>query len=78
MPRNLDNRVELVAPVEDPPLRDELLDVLERCLADNSNAWEARCRRAVATTQRAAGEQRRNVQEELIEQHLRRANDFSA
>ncbi len=40
MPRNLDSRVELVAPVEDPELKAELLDVLERCFADNANAWE--------------------------------------
>jgi polyphosphate kinase len=40
MPRNLDNRVELVTPVDDPALRDELLDTLERCLADDTNAWE--------------------------------------
>ncbi len=40
MPRNLDSRVELVAPVEDAELRAELLDVLERCFADNANAWE--------------------------------------
>ena len=40
MPRNLDSRVELVAPVEDPELRAELLDVLERCFADDTNAWE--------------------------------------
>ena len=40
MPRNLDTRVELIAPVEDPALRDDLLDTLERCLADDTNAWE--------------------------------------
>ena len=40
MPRNLDSRVELVAPIEDEALRAELLDVLERCFADNANAWE--------------------------------------
>ena len=32
--------MELVAPVEDPELRAELLDVLERCFAENANAWE--------------------------------------
>ncbi|MDX6697068.1 MAG: polyphosphate kinase [Solirubrobacteraceae bacterium] len=42
MQRNLDTRVELVAPVEDAALRDELLDTLERCLADEANAWELR------------------------------------
>ena len=40
MPRNLDTRVELLAPVRDEALRDDLLDTLERCFADNTNAWE--------------------------------------
>ncbi len=40
MPRNLDTRVELLAPVEDPALRSELEDTLERCLADDTFAWE--------------------------------------
>ncbi len=39
MPRNLDTRVELLVPVEDPELRAELDDTLERCLADDSFAW---------------------------------------
>jgi polyphosphate kinase len=40
MPRNLDTRVELVAPVEDEVLRDDLLDTLERAFADDTHAWE--------------------------------------
>jgi polyphosphate kinase len=40
MPRNLDTRVELLAPVEDPALRSEIEDTLERCLADDTFAWE--------------------------------------
>jgi polyphosphate kinase len=39
MPRNLDTRVELLAPVEEQELRAELDDTLERCLADNTFAW---------------------------------------
>jgi polyphosphate kinase len=39
MPRNLDTRVELLAPVLDPNLRAELDDTLERCLADDTFAW---------------------------------------
>jgi polyphosphate kinase len=39
MPRNLDTRVELLAPVEDSELRAELDDTLERCLADDTFAW---------------------------------------
>jgi polyphosphate kinase len=42
MPRNLDTRVELVTPVEDPELQVELEDTLERCLADDTNAWTLR------------------------------------
>ncbi len=40
MPRNLDDRVELLAPVDDPALRTELEDTLERCLADDRFCWE--------------------------------------
>ncbi|MGH2800061.1 MAG: polyphosphate kinase 1 [Thermoleophilaceae bacterium] len=40
MPRNLDTRVELLAPIEDQALRSEVEDTLERCLADDTFAWE--------------------------------------
>ena len=72
MPRNLDSRVELVTPVEDPGLRAELLDVLERSLADNANAWELD---AAGTWTRRTPEngQRRSVQEEMRERHAARA-----
>jgi polyphosphate kinase len=40
MPRNLDTRVELLAPVEDAALRSELEHTLECCLADDTFAWE--------------------------------------
>ena len=39
MPRNLDNRVELVVPVEDEALQAELDDTLDRCFADDTFAW---------------------------------------
>jgi polyphosphate kinase len=42
MPRNLDTRVELLAPVDDPALKEDLLDTLERSLADETNAWDLR------------------------------------
>jgi len=72
MPRNLDSRVELVTPVEDPALKAELLDVVERCLADNSNAWELDADGAWTRLAPANG-QRRGVQEELRERHAARA-----
>jgi polyphosphate kinase len=40
MPRNLDTRVELLAPVQDEALRAELEDTLERNLADDTFGWE--------------------------------------
>jgi len=39
MPRNLDTRVELLVPIEREDLRAELRDTLERCFADDTNAW---------------------------------------
>jgi polyphosphate kinase len=73
MPRNLDTRVELVVPVEDDDAKDDLLDVLERSLADDSNAWDlgddGRWRR------RTPGPDPRSVQRELMIGHAARANE---
>jgi polyphosphate kinase len=74
MPRNLDSRVELVTPIEEERLRGELLDVLERCFADNANAWELGTD-GVWTRLVAPEGERRSVQEELRERHLGRAAD---
>jgi polyphosphate kinase len=72
MPRNLDSRVELVTPVEDPALRAELLDVIERCFADNANAWELGAE-GEWTRRVPANGQRRSAQEELRERHAARS-----
>ncbi|MGE5282153.1 MAG: polyphosphate kinase 1 [Chloroflexota bacterium] len=77
MPRNLDSRVELVAPVDDPALKDELLDVLERCLEDNANAWELDAE-GTWTRLRPANGRRRSVQEELRELHATHAAEHLA
>jgi polyphosphate kinase len=71
MPRNLYNRVELVAPVEDPRIREQLLDVLDRCLADNTNAWVLN-ENGGWRRRRPIGEPH-NVQRELMELHEARA-----
>jgi polyphosphate kinase len=76
MPRNLDNRVELVAPVEDPALRADLLDVLERSLADDSNAWELRA--DGSWERRAPGPEPRSVHRELMIGHAARAAEAVA
>jgi polyphosphate kinase len=77
MPRNLDHRVELVTPVEDPALRDEMVDVIERSLADNTNAWtlgaDGRWSR-----REPGDDEPRNVQAELHEWHEARAAEHLA
>ena len=40
MPRNLDRRVEAVAPVDDPHLQSRLDEILEVCREDDVTAWE--------------------------------------
>ena len=40
MPRNLDRRVEVLTPVDDPDAREQLRRLLRHCLADDTNAWE--------------------------------------
>ena len=76
MPRNLDTRVELVAPVRDADLRAELLDTLERCFADNANAWELGPTAPGCAARRA--EEPRNVQDELRAWHAARAAEAQA
>jgi polyphosphate kinase len=77
MPRNLDTRVELVAPVEDPGLRGDLLDTLERCFADNTNSWELGPDGAW-TRLTPDGAQPRNVQRELMALHAERAAESTS
>jgi polyphosphate kinase len=71
MPRNLDTRVELVAPVEDPELRAELLEAMEVALLDDEQAWVLGADRT--WTRRTPGERPRNLQRELMARHTARA-----
>ena len=72
MPRNLDTRVELVAPVRDESLRSDLLDTLERCFADDTNAWELG-QDDGWTRRTPQGPEPRSVQHELMMGHGARA-----
>jgi polyphosphate kinase len=73
MPRNLDSRVELVVPVDDDDARAQLLDTLERCLADTENTWELDADGGWTHRRVAPGEAPRDVQAELMRAHLSRA-----
>jgi polyphosphate kinase len=72
MPRNLDTRVELVAPVEDRVLRDDLLDTLERAFADDTHSWELQ-RDGTWVRRRPEGPEPRDLQRELMLGHTARA-----
>jgi polyphosphate kinase len=78
MPRNLDHRVELAAPINSPELRTELLDTLERAFADNQSSWELDGegvwqRRSIDSD--PTHPRPRNLQLELAELHARRAGE---
>ena len=72
MPRNLDSRVELVTPVEDEAPKAELLDVLERCFAEDANAWELDANGVWVRRPTVEGE-RHDVQQELRDRHAAHA-----
>jgi polyphosphate kinase len=74
MPRNLDNRVELLVSVESPDLQAELEDTMERCFADDTFAWELH---SDWTWERRTGGER-SVHGELRERALERAASAEA
>ena len=75
MPRNLDTRVELIAPVEDAAARADLLDTLDRSLATDVCAWELRP--DGSWSRREPGDEPRSVQRELMVLHATRASEGS-
>ena len=75
MPRNLDTRVELIVPVEDRAVRDDLLDAVERCLVDDAGAWDLGPERT--WVRRTPGPEPRDVQRELMIGHAARAAEAS-
>ena len=70
MPRNLDNRVELMTPVEHPALGRELEDTLDRCFADDTFAWDLQ--EDGGWTRRTGGT--RSVHRELMERATARSD----
>jgi polyphosphate kinase len=74
MPRNLDHRVELAVPIEEPELQAELLDSLERAFADNQNAWDLDSEGAWRRLSPKEGEPPRSLQLELAELYATRAS----
>jgi polyphosphate kinase len=69
MPRNLDNRVELLVPIEDESLVAEIVDTIGRCFADDTFGWELNADGAWA---RRSGRER-SAHYELMERARERA-----
>ncbi len=73
MSRNLDWRVEAMAPVDAPELQAELRAILELQLADNCKAWELSPDGSWRQLRPAPGEPRRPSQVELMARAARRS-----
>ncbi|GMU77794.1 MAG: polyphosphate kinase [Acidimicrobiia bacterium] len=71
MPRNLDRRVEALAPVHDPALRERLEEMIRLQLTDTELAWELR---ADGTWGRVPEEGSINAQRELAARAVERAH----
>lgn len=65
MQRNLDRRIELLVPIEDPPSKARLISILETCFDDNA---KARILQASGKYQRAklSGRKKRHRSQELL------------
>jgi polyphosphate kinase len=74
MPRNLYNRVELVAPVEGEANREQLSDVLDRAFADNTGSWELGAD-GVWSRLTTNGDAPRGIHGELLERHAQRSEE---
>ncbi len=71
--RNLNERVELVIPVEDPALKTRLYEILRLCMSDNTLAWDLDMHGAY--TRRTSGEDEgeRNVHKILMRRAIARS-----
>jgi polyphosphate kinase len=74
MPRNLDHRVEILAPISDGRLQSEVDRVFQTLLADNTTAWELHGEGEWRRTKPKKGERPRASQETLMRKVRARAN----
>ncbi|MFZ2358990.1 MAG: polyphosphate kinase 1 [Anaerolineae bacterium] len=72
--RNLDERVELIVPVEDPALQKQLIGTLHNALADNRLVWDLHSDGRYVLRWPGRDEQVRNFHETLMQQAAARAN----
>jgi polyphosphate kinase len=73
LPRNLDHRIEVVAPLEARPLQAELEAIFDALLADDALAWELRSDGSWLRIRPPKGERRRTAQGRLMSRARSRA-----
>lgn len=73
MQRNLDHRIEVLAPVENARTRQEVNAILDSVLADNTNAWALDAEGAWTRVTRADGVKPHSHQETMMRRVLTRA-----
>jgi polyphosphate kinase len=71
--RNLNDRVELITPVEEPSLQQRLVDILETALSDNRLAWDLDAEGNYTLRYPKDGEEDRNFHKILMRQAAKRA-----
>jgi polyphosphate kinase len=74
MPRNLDHRVEVLAPVEDPVLRSELTATIAALLGDTASSWELLPDGAWERVRPKKEERQRSAQSVLMRRARRRVS----
>ncbi len=73
MPRNLDHRIEVLVPVENARVRQELNAILDSALGDNTNVWELDANGAWTRLVPAESEKPRSHQATMMRRALARA-----
>jgi len=77
MKRNLESRVEVVFPVEDPRLQEELRFILDAQLADNRSAWEMQADGTYLQRVPGKDKKERGSQQALVERAEKRLREAS-
>jgi len=72
MKRNLERRVEVIAPVESPVLQAQLREIINLQLADRRGAWDMQADGTYIQRQSEARDEKRSAQELLIERSEKR------
>ena len=75
MLRNLERRVEMVAPVDAPVLKQRLREIIDLQLADRRCAWDMQADGSYIQRRPLPNEEQRSAQEMLIEKSLQRLNE---